>query len=663
MGFGSADLQPNLGLTPTYDDRQFRLNQSTTRMSVHSSETDVKEVPDATVLFAGDSGDGMQVTGSQFTLASAYAQNDVATLPDYPAEIRAPAGTTYGVSAFQLQFGAVDVRTPGEKVDLLVAMNAAALKVHLHRVRDGGTIVANGDAFEETDLRKAELDTNPLTDGTLDEYEVLEVPLTTLTHEALTESDLKTQEIDRCKNMFALGLSLWMYSRPLEPAKEWIREKFDDAPAIRDANRRVLKKGFHYGETVDAFDVRYEVDSAPMTPGTYRAVRGAEALALGLVAAGAKSGLEIFYGSYPITPASDILHELSEHKNFGVVTFQAEDEIAAVGSALGASFSGNLGVCATSGPGMALKTETIGLGVMAELPLVVIDMQRGGPSTGLPTKPEQGDLLQAVYGRNGEAPLPVVAATSPGDCFHTAYEACRVATKYRTPVILLADGYLGNGSEAWRIPDTDALPPFDLKVETQKTDRTVHKDADGNDQFLPYVRDADTLARAWALPGTPGLEHRIGGLEKEDRTGDVSYDATNHQKMVELRAEKVQNVRDDIPPTQVYGARNGDLLVLGWGSTKGAIVEATERLQTQVQGRVGSVVLRHVWPLPADLGRVLDNFDRVLVPELNNGQLIRVLRDQYRRSFTPLNKIQGRPFRAQEIVEKAESLLGAPAPA
>jgi len=632
-------------------------------MSAATPNTDVKEVPDATVLFAGDSGDGMQVTGLQFTLASASAHNDLATLPDYPAEIRAPAGTTYGVSAFQLQFGATDVRTPGETVDLLVAMNAAALKVHLHRVRPGGTVIANVDAFEEKDLRKADLDSNPLTDGTLDDYEVLEVPLTKLTRETLSDTDLSTQVIDRSKNMFALGLALWMYSRPIEPAQVWIREKFEDEPAIRDANLRVLEKGYHYGETVDAIAVRYEVNAADLKPGTYRAVRGAEALALGLVAAGVKSGLDVFYGSYPITPASDILHELSEHKNFGVITFQAEDEIAAAGSALGASFSGALGVCATSGPGVALKTETIGLGVMAELPLVVINMQRGGPSTGLPTKPEQGDLLQAVYGRNGEAPLPVLAATSPGDCFHTAYEACRLATKYRTPVLLLADGYLGNGSEAWRIPDTDALLPFELNLETEKTDRTVHEDADGNDQFLPYVRDPETLARAWATPGTPGLEHRIGGLEKEHRTGNVSYDAANHQKMVELRAQKVQNVADDIPPTRVHGAHEGDLLVLGWGSTKGAIVEATERARGR-GFRVGSVTLRHVWPLPPDLNAVLERFDRALVPELNNGQLIRVLRDQHPdRTFRPLNKIQGRPFRAEEILEEAKALLGEPTPA
>ena len=622
-----------------------------------AGQTDVEQIPEATVLFAGDSGDGMQLTGSQFTLASAYAHNDLATLPDYPAEIRAPAGTTYGVSGFQLHFGSVDIHTPGDKVDLFIAMNAAALKVHLHRVREGGTVVVNVNSFKKRDLDLADLDSNPLEDGTLDGYQVLEVPLTKLTRDALSETDLSKKQVDRSKNMFALGLSLWMYSRPVEPAEEWIRKKFDEKPAVRDANLHVLHKGFHYGETVGAIGSRYEVNPAAMKPGTYRALRGAEALALGLVAASVKSGLDLFYGSYPITPASDILHELSKHKNFGVKTFQAEDEIAAVGSALGASFSGSLGVCATSGPGVALKTETIGLGVITELPLVIVDMQRGGPSTGLPTKPEQGDLLQAVYGRNGEAPLPVLAATSPGDCFHTAYEACRIATKYMTPVILLADGYLGNGSEAWRIPDTDALPSFDVQFETEKTDRTIHKDDDGNDQFLPYVRNPETLARVWAKPGTPDLEHRIGGLEKEHETGDVSYDPENHEKMVKLRAEKIMHVQQEIPPTTVYGEQEGDVLILGWGSTKGAIEEAVERLTAKGHA-VGAVMLRYVWPLPSDLESVIDRYDRVVVPELNNGQLIRLLRDQYVRDFVPLNKIQGRPFRAEEIVDTVREMLG-----
>jgi len=624
--------------------------------------TNVQQIPEATILFAGDSGDGMQLTGSQFTLASAYAHNDLATLPDYPAEIRAPAGTTYGVSGFQLHFGEVDIHTPGDEVDLLVAMNAAALKVHLHRVRAGGTVMVNVDKMSDRDLELADMDANPLEDGTLDGYQVIEVQLTKLTHEALDDFDLTKKQKDRSKNMFALGLSLWMYSRPIEPAENWIKQKFDDKPEIRDANLHLLHKGAHYGETVEAFAVRYEVNAAAMRSGTYRAIRGAEALALGLVAATDRSGLPLFYGSYPITPASDILHEVSKHKNFGVMTFQAEDEIAAVGSAVGASFSGGLGVCATSGPGLALKTETIGLAVMTELPLVVIDMQRGGPSTGLPTKPEQSDLLQAIYGRNGDAPLPVIAASSPGDCFYAAYEACRIATKYMTPVILLADGYLGNGSEAWRIPDTDQLAPFNVSFETEKRAETFHEDDDGNPQFLPYVRDEETLARVWAKPGTPGHEHRIGGLEKDDPTGDVSYDAANHQKMTQMRAEKVMRVRQDIPPTQIYGDRDADLLVLGWGSTKGAIEEAVERA-VEDGVPVARAHLRHVWPLPGDLGEILERYDRVLVPELNNGQLSRLLRDEYLKDVRPLNKIQGRPFRAEEILDEIKRMTGQATPA
>ncbi|MGM0705745.1 MAG: 2-oxoacid:acceptor oxidoreductase subunit alpha [Bacteroidota bacterium] len=613
------------------------------------SSSDTRSIPDATVLFAGDSGDGMQLTGAQFTLASAYARNDLATLPDYPAEIRAPAGTTYGVSGFQLHFGAVDIHTPGDKVDLLVAMNAAALKVHLSRVRTGGTVLVNTDAFAPRDLELADWsDADPLHDDTLDGYEVIEVPLTTLTRDALSNTDLSKKQVDRSKNMFALGLTLWMYSRPLDPARDWIRKKFDDRPAIRDANLTVLKKGAHYAETIEAIGTRYQVDPAAMKPGTYRAIRGAEATALGLVAAAHQSGRSVFYGSYPITPASDILHEISKHKNFDVATFQAEDEIAAVGAAIGASFGGSIGVCGTSGPGVALKTEAIGLGVMTELPLVVVDMQRGGPSTGLPTKPEQGDLMQAVHGRNGEAPLPVLAPASPGDCFYMAYEACRIATTYMTPVIVLADGYLGNGSEAWHIPDVEALPPFTVKNTTEPTDRNMMTDDDGNPQFLPYIRDDDTLARPWAVPGTPELEHRLGGLEKEHETGNVSYNPENHERMVKLRAEKVQRVTQSIPPVPVRGPRQGSLLVLGWGSTKGAIDEAVDRCYSE-DTPVSAAHLRYVWPLPADLEALIDGFDRVLVPELNNGQLIRLLRNAYDAEFIPLNKIQGRPFRAEEI--------------
>ena len=613
------------------------------------ADASTRSIPDATVLFAGDSGDGMQLAGAQFTLASAYARNDLATLPDYPAEIRAPAGTTYGVSGFQLHFGAVDIHTPGDKVDLLVAMNAAALKVHLSRVRLGGTVLVNTDAFAPRDLELADWsDADPLHDDTLDGYEVIEVPLTTLTREALSDTDLSKKQVDRSKNMFALGLTLWMYSRPLDPARDWIRNKFSDRPAIRDANLAVLKKGAHYAETIEAIGTRYQVDPAAMKPGTYRAVRGAEATALGLVAAAHQSGRSVFYGSYPITPASDILHEISKHKNFDVATFQAEDEIAAVGAALGASFGGSIGVCGTSGPGVALKTEAIGLGVMTELPLVVVNMQRGGPSTGLPTKPEQGDLMQAVHGRNGEAPLPVLAPASPGDCFYMAYEACRIATTYMTPVMLLADGYLGNGSEAWRIPAVDDLPPFTVENTTEPTDGNMMTDDDGNPQFLPYVRNDDTLARPWAVPGTPELEHRLGGLEKEHETGNVSYDPANHERMVKLRAEKVQRVTQSMPPVPVRGPREGSLLVLGWGSTKGAIDEAVDRCRAE-DTPVSAAHLRYVWPLPADLEALIAGFDRVLVPELNNGQLIRLLRNAYDAAFVPLNKIQGRPFRAEEI--------------
>ncbi len=620
------------------------------------SASDTQHIQDATVLFAGDSGDGMQLTGLKFTMATAQARNDLATLPDYPAEIRAPAGTTYGISGFQLHFGAEEVRTPGDAVDLLVAMNAAALKVHLRRVRKGGTLIVNADSFAERDLELAELDSNPLDDGSLDDYKVIEVPLTSITRDALSDTDLTTKQKDRSKNMFALGLTLWLYSRPMEPTLKWLDQKFAERPAIREANRHVLKKGYHYGETVEAFAVRYDVKPAPMDAGTYRAIRGAEALALGLVAASVKSGLSLFYGSYPITPASDILHELSKHKNFGVMTFQAEDEIAAVGSAVGASFGGNLGVCATSGPGIALKTETIGLAVMTELPLVVIDMQRGGPSTGLPTKPEQGDLMQAIYGRNGEAPLPVLAPGSPGDCFEVAYEACRIATKYMTPVMLLADGYLGSGAEAWRIPDPDALPPFDVDFATKPTDRTMIG-TNGDRKFLPYVRNDDTLARPWAKPGTPELEHRIGGLEKEDLTGDVSYHPENHERMVKLRAEKIQRVQQEIPPTELLGDPDGELLVVGWGSTQGAIEEAIERAVDDGKP-VAGIHLRHLFPFPPDLGDLLERFDQVLVPELNNGQLIRLLHDQFLQPCVPLNKIQGQPFTAKEIEQTIDELLG-----
>ena len=621
-------------------------------LSEEELQTETETVSDATVLFAGDSGDGMQLTGSQFTRATAHARNDLATLPDYPAEIRAPAGTTYGVSAFQVHFGSGEVRTPGEEVDMLVAMNPAALKVHGDRVRPGGTIVTNRNTFTERDLQRAGYEENPLENGTFEDFRVLPIELTRLTREALADSPLEQDQIDRSKNMFALGLALWMYSRPFEPAAEWIAKKFEDRPEIQEANLHLLKKGYHFGETAELFSTRYEVHEADLPPGTYRNINGAEAMAMGLVAAGVKSGLDIFYASYPITPASDILHAVSQHKQFGVRTVQAEDEIAAVTSALGASFGGSIGVTATSGPGMALKTEAMGLGVMTELPLVVIDMQRGGPSTGLPTKPEQGDLLQAVYGRNGEAPLPVLAASTPGDCFEVAFEACRIAVTYMTPVVLLADGYLGSGSEPWPIPDTDELPEIDVNFAHEVNGTNE----DGDEVFLPYVRDEETLARGWATPGTPDLEHQLGGLEKEDETGNVSYDPENHEKMVEIRAEKIRRVVRDLPPTEIYGDEEGDVLVVGWGSTKGAIHSAVERVREN-GASVGAVHLRHVFPLPEDLEAVIERYDRVLVPELNNGQLIRLMRDAYARPFEGLHKIQGQPFRAGEIVTKINELL------
>ncbi len=616
-------------------------------MATEATKKSVQVIPEATILFAGDSGDGMQLTGSQFTLAAAYARNDLATLPDFPAEIRAPAGTTYGVSGFQLRFGSVDIRTPGDDVDLLVAMNPAALKVNLGRVKPDGSVIVNTDTFERRNLDLAGYTKNPLEDGSLDNANIIPVKLNTLTREALKDSGLGQKEIDRSKNMFALGLALWLYSRPMEPAIEWLGKKFAKRQDLRDANVQVLKKGYHYGETTEQFIVRYDVAPAKMPPGRYRAIRGAQALAMGLVAAGQKSGLKLFYGTYPITPASDLLHELSRLKNFGVMTFQAEDEIAAIGSALGASFGGYLGITGTSGPGLALKSETLGLAVMIELPLVVVDMQRGGPSTGLPTKTEQSDLLQALFGRNGEAPLPVLAASTPGDCFETAYEACHVAIRHMTPVVLLADGYLGNGSAPWLIPSLDRLPEIDVTFAGAKSETGP----DG--EFLPYVRDEETLARPWAKPGTRGLEHRLGGLEKKDKTGNVSYDPMNHALMTRLRAEKVERVAKMIPKTAVHGDPDGDTLVIGWGSTRGAIEAAVSEARSRGR-RVGSVHVRYLNPLPPDLGEVLSRFENLVVPEINDGQLVMILRARYLLPFQSLTKVQGLSFKAGEILDAIE---------
>ncbi len=602
---------------------------------------------DVVVLFAGDSGDGMQVTGNQFTLATAHARNDLRTLPDFPAEIRAPAGTLYGVSGFQLHFGSRAVHTPGDDVDLLVAMNPAALKVHLHRVRAGGAVIVNTNAFTKRDLDLAGYARNPLDDDTLAGYEAHRVELTRLTQEALAGTGLSRQEQDRAKNMFALGLALWLYTRPVEPARAWNAERFAATPDIRDGNRLALDAGYHYGDISEGWIARYEVAPAALAPGTYRAIQGNEALALGLVAASAASGLGLFYATYPITPASDLLHALSKHKAFGVRTVQAEDEIAAAGAALGASFGGALGVTATSGPGLALKGETLGLAVMTELPLVIIDVQRAGPSTGMPTKTEQSDLLMALYGRHGEAPMPVLAARTPGDCFYAAYEAARVAVEHMTPVLLLSDGYLGNGSEPWPVPDVAALAPITVAYATPET-----APMDGA-AFLPYVRDEATLARPWALPGTAGLEHRIGGIEKDARTGGVSYDPANHQLMTDLRAEKVRRVARSIAPVEVEGDAcedsPGDVLVVGWGGTYGAITSAVGRVRTRGGLRVGHVHLRWLNPFPDGLAEALGRFRHVLVPELNDGQLVRLLRAEFLVDARGLSKVEGLPFKAREV--------------
>ena len=591
------------------------------------------------IRFAGDSGDGMQLTGSQFTATTAAMGNDLATLPDFPAEIRAPAGTLPGVSGFQIQFASDRVFTPGDEPDVLVAMNPAALKVNLGNLRKNGMLIVNVDSFKETDLRKAGLTTNPLEDGTVDGYQVFKVELTRLTRAALVGVGLSTQEVDRCKNLFALGMMYYLYNRPLDHTLSWIERKFSGKAELVEANRTALKAGFAYGEASELFPSTYRVPPADLPPGLYRNVSGNQAMALGFVAGSAQSGLPLFQGSYPITPASDLLHELSMFKHFGVVTFQAEDEIAAIGAAIGAAFAGSIGICSTSGPGMALKAELLTLAIMVELPLVVVDVQRAGPSTGMPTKTEQADLLQAIHGRFGEAPCIVVAARSPADCFDTAYEACRLAVKHMVPVILLSDGFIANGSEPWRLPAVDALPEFPVRFRT---------DASG---FEPYRRDPATLARPWALPGTPGLEHRIGGLEKSDQTGHVSYDPENHERMVRLRAEKVERAAEELPPATVDGEEAGGLLVIGWGSTYGAITSAVRRARAKGR-RVSQLHLRHLSPLPKNLGALLGRYDRVLLPEINLGQLALLLQARFLRPIERLNKIQGLPFSAGEIEER-----------
>ncbi len=603
-----------------------------------------EKLAEVVIRFAGDSGDGMQMTGSQFTNTSAMIGNDLSTLPDFPAEIRAPAGTLPGVSAFQVRIADHDIHTPGDAPDVLVAMNPAALRKELKDLKPNGIIIANTDEFGERNLARCGQTTNPLEDGSLASYRLFQVALTTLTRRTLEGSGLDTKSMDRCKNMFALGMCYWLFSRPLENTVVYLRKQFAKKPHLAEANIKVLQAGWNFCDITELFHTRYEVPPAPLEPGLYRNITGNVALAMGLIAASRQSGLPLFLGAYPITPASDVLHELARYKTFGVTTFQAEDEIAAVCAAIGASFGGALGVTASSGPGIALKAEAMNLAIMTELPLVVCDIQRGGPSTGLPTKTEQADLLQVMFGRNGESPLPVIAASSPKDCFEVAMEAVHIATRYMVPVVLLSDGYIANGSEPWKLPRVEDLP--DLRVP-------FHVDPE---TFKPYLRDPETLARPWAIPGTAGLEHRIGGIEKQEVTGNVSYDPDNHERMVHLRAEKVARIAREIPPLAVHGDESGELLVLGWGSTAGAITGAVNDAR-QLGLRVSRAHLRHLNPFPSNLGEVLSRFDKVLVPEMNLGQLAMLLRARFLKDVITYSKVQGRPFTRQEIYDRILQLL------
>jgi len=604
-----------------------------------------RQLDRAVVRFAGDSGDGMQVTGEQFATEAAWAGADLVTLPNFPAEIRAPAGTLFGVSSYQLQFGSRRVYTPGDRLDCLVAMNPAALKVHQRDLKDGGLLIVNTAAFEKKNLDRAGYTTNPLDDPALeDHYRLHKVDITRLTMDALEGLPLNVKEKERCKNFFSLGLVSWIYTRPIEPTVAWITKRFAKNPAFVEANTRALKAGYHYGETAEIFTECYGIEPAEMPPGLYRSITGNRALAWGILAAAERTKLTVVYGAYPITPASDVLHEISLHKRFGVRAIQAEDEIAAVGTIIGAAFGGAIGVCASSGPGIALKAEGVNLAVMAELPIVIFDVQRAGPSTGLPTKTEQADLLMALHGRNSESPVVVLAPMTPGDCFFVAYEAIRIAVKYMVPVIVLSDGYLASGAEPWLIPDPKTLPDIPVSFRTNP------------EGFAPYVRDEATLARPWVRPGTAGLEHRIGGLEKENITGDVSYDADNHDLMVRLRAEKVRRVAQEIPPTTVNGPAAGDLLVVGWGSTYGTITAAVEEVQ-QSGKAVASVHLRHLNPLPPDLGQILRQYERILVPEINSGQLVRILRAEYLVDAVGFNRVRGLPLSTEELREAIEQLL------
>jgi 2-oxoglutarate ferredoxin oxidoreductase subunit alpha len=608
----------------------------------------VEQVDSVIVRFAGDSGDGMQLTGGRFTSETAVLGNDLSTFPDFPAEIRAPAGSLPGVSGFQVHFADHDILTPGDAPNVLVAMNPAALKTNLRDLPRGGTLIVDQDTFTERNLTKADYEANPLEDGTLDDYDLYAVPLTTMTLEATKEVEGVTKrEAERAKNMFALGLMSWLYNRPTENTLAFLERKFAKKPQIAEANRRAFNAGYAFGETTETFAVSYEVKPAKLRPGTYRNITGNTALAHGLIAASVKSGLPLFLGAYPITPASSILEELARHKNFGVRTFQAEDEIAAVGAALGASFGGSLGVCTSAGPGVVLKSETVGLGVTLELPLLILDIQRAGPSTGMPTKPEQADLLMVMFGRNSESPVPVIAAATPAQCFEAAIEAARIALKYRTPVYLLSDAYLANGSEPWLLPNVDEIPPIDAGFTTEAP-------ADG--EFQPYTRDDETLARPWAIPGTPGLEHRIGGLEKQDVTGNVSYDPENHDLMTRLRAQKVAGIASDIPELGVDDPEGADLLVLSWGGTYGPVAAGVRRVR-QNGGNVAHAHLHYLNPFPWNTGDVVHAYDRLLIPEINLGQLRKLIRAEFLVDAAGFNLVRGLPFRASEVQEAIEAML------
>ena len=605
---------------------------------------------DVVIKFAGDSGDGMQLTGSQFTTNSALLGLDLATFPDFPAEIRAPQGTLPGVSGFQLRFSSDRVFTPGDSCDVLVAMNAAALKVNLKSLKKGGKIIANTDGFDAKNLRLANYpdEVNPLDDGSLSNYELIRMDVTKMTRESLKDAPLGMKEKDRAKNMFVLGFLYWMYGRDMNNTINFLKEKFSKKPDILDSNIKVLQAGYNYGDTTETFHTTYTVERAKMDPGSYRSIMGNQSLSLGLIAASQQSGLPLFLGSYPITPASDILHDLSKYKNFGVRTFQAEDEIAAITSAIGAAYGGSLGVTTSSGPGIALKGEAMGVAVMLEIPLLIINIQRGGPSTGLPTKTEQSDLMQAYYGRNGECPMPIVSASTPADCFSAIYEAVRIAVQHMTPVMFLSDGYIANGAEPWRYPQTKDLPPIKVQFKTQL--------AEGEEKYLPYQRD-EKLTRPWAVPGTAGLEHRIGGLEKQNITGNVNYEPENHQLMVNIRQEKVDRIADYIPDQQLdSGPASGKILVLGWGSTYGAIKSAVAVLQQQGHA-VSHAHLRYIRPFPKNLGTILRSFDQVLIPEINNGQLIKIIRAEYLVDAKGYNKVMGVPITKTELVQQLQTML------